>query len=349
MSVIYIVSSNGILSKEGLVLYYKDHTGLCTKILPDKVSQLVVLGDLEITGQALHVIMMRKIPVDFLQKNGMYNGKLVYQDNKNTLLRHQQHVKLTDKEFLETMAKDIVRGKLHNEYLFLQRIARKIPNNKSLENGILAMDRIRQQLEKAIGVEEIRGFEGQGAHIYFSLFGLNILPDWVAFHSRNKNPPLDPVNSVLSFLYTVLANRIDSYISREGLDSSVGSLHALSYGRKSLVFDLIEEYRTPIVDTLVCSLFNLGIMTKEDFRFEEVPEGTEEEIVGENILQKAVLLTEKGMRKVIGQFEKKLADEHQYPLLDKTITYDGILRAQVNQYKQVISGLRDHYIPLVVT
>jgi hypothetical protein len=90
-------------------------------------------------------------------------------------------------------------------------------------------------------------------------------------------------------------------------------------------------------------------MAKDDFRLEEVPEGAGDEIVGENILQKAVLLTEKGMRKVIGQFEKKLADEHQYPMLDKIITYDGILHAQVNQYKQVVSGLRDHYNPLVVT
>jgi len=254
-----------------------------------------------------------------------------------------------DDKFQTTIARDIVRGKLHNEYLFLQRIARKKPNDKNLTRGITDMDRIRQKLENAESVDEIRGYEGQGAHIYFSLFGLNVITNWTTFHTRTKNPPLDPVNSVLSFLYTLLANRIDSYVSLEGLDPSVGSLHALSYGRKSLVFDLLEEFRTPIVDTLVCSLFNMGTLSQEDFRTEEVVGESEEEMVDEDVRQEAVLLSESGMRKVLVQFEKKLSTEHKYSLQDKILSYDGILREQVRQYKQVVSGLRDHYLPLVVT
>jgi CRISPR-associated protein Cas1 len=273
----------------------------------------------------------------------------VYEDNKNTLLRHQQHVRYQDAQFQKTIAQDIVRGKLHNEYLFLQRIARKLPDDQKLEQELVNLERVRKKLEEVADVDEIRGYEGQGARIYFRVFGLNLLPEWALFHTRSKNPPLDPVNSVLSFLYTMLANRIDTYIFLEGLDASIGNLHALSYGRKSLVFDLMEEFRTPIVDTLVCSLFNMGTLKPHDFHTEDVLDGTEEELVGDDVKQRAVLLTEEGMRKVLIQFEKKLSTEHTYPIQNKIISYDGILHGQVNQYKQVVTGQRDHYLPLVVT
>lgn len=354
MSVVYIVSSNGQLSKNNELLYYKDHTGTSTKIMPDKVSQIVVFGALEITGPAMSLIMRRQISVVFLQKNGLYNGKLVYNDSKNSLLRHKQHLLASDEKFTTELCKDIVRGKLHNQYLYLQRISRKFPGDKGLEEAIVEFGYLRRELEQASTVNEIRGYEGMAANLYFSQLGKNITPTWTTFSKRTKNPPLDPVNSVLSFLYTVLVNRIDSFVSIEGLDSSIGSLHALSYGRKSLLFDLVEEFRVPIVDTLVCSLFNNGVLNKDDFRYEKAPgsfdtEEAQVELISCEEEENAVLLTEEGMKKVLSQFEKKLEVEHRYPLKDKLYSYDKILHEQVIQYKQVIGGFVDHYKPMVVT
>ena len=250
------------------------------------------------------------------------------------------------------LARDIVKGKIHNELLFLQRLERKIGKNAVVSESLQAISHVRTGLDHASFLDEIRGYEGIAAKNYFSCFGLAIDSKEFKFGGRTKNPPKDEINSVLSFLYTVLANRIDKYISLEGLDSSVGSLHALTYGRKSLVFDLIEEFRTPIADTLTCAIFNLGVLSKEDFRKEMITAADEEASIPEQLAedeQMGVLLTEDGMRKVLQQFERKIGTEHKYPQKDRILTYDAILREQVKQYKQVIAGIIDHYMPLVVT
>lgn len=352
MTVVYVVSQNGKMTCENKVLYYSDYAGNRTKILPDKVEQMVVVGDMELSGQALNLMMRKRIDVSFLSRNGFFNGRIVYQDSKNSLLRHRQHACLDNEAFSLSLARDIVRGKIHNEYLFLQRLERKIGKTRRLDASLSSISRIRSSLEHASSLEEVRGHEGIAAKLYFDCLGLNLAGSGFQFMRRSKNPPKDEVNSVLSFLYTVLANRMEKYIIIEGLDSSVGSLHSLAYGRKSLVFDLIEEFRTPIVDTLVCAVFNLGVLSHEDFRTESVSccdmEMSESERLASDE-QIGVLLTESGMRKALQQFERKLASEHKYPLNERTISYDAIMQEQVRQYKHVIMGEIDHYIPMVVT
>ena len=356
MSIVYLASNNGTLTEKDNVLFYEDYKGNKTKLLPQKVSQIIVIGRLTITGSAFYVLFQYQISVIFLKKNGKNIGRLLYSDKKNTVLRHKQHEVCSNPELVASIAKDIVRGKIHNQYLFLQRINRKNNNSdaRRIESNLAEMNRIRRLLESADDITAIRGYEGDASRIYFSCFGLNINCEWTKFKTRSKNPPLDPVNAVLSFLYTVLAHRIGIYVYELGLDPGVGTLHAISYGRDSLIYDLIEEFRTPIVDTLACSLFNLGILKADDFRIEgyaDEMERGEDEILIQNteILGNAVLLNENGVKKVLEQIEKKLASTHNYPLLKKPLSYERILQEQAKLYKQVISGTMDHYLPLVVT
>jgi CRISPR-associated protein Cas1 len=348
----YIVSQNGKLQKDGNLLQYSDYTGNITKLIPDKIDQIVVVGNLELTGQAFSLLVEKRIEVSFLHKNGRYNGKIVFQDSKNSILRHRQHLLAENSDWSLSIAKDIVRGKIHNEYLFMQRIGRKMHTQGVLE-ALEQVDSIRTRLEKANELNEIRGFEGSAAKAYFSCFSANINQPWAKFNGRSKNPPKDEVNSVMSFLYTVLASRIASLIQQEGLDDSIGTLHSLCYGRKSLVFDLLEEYRTPIADTLTCSLFNLGILVKNDFRNESImiDQDDENDVVeqlSESEKEIGVLLTEDGMKKVLIQLEKKLEQPHYYPLLEKTVSYKDIMKGQIKQYKQLLGGVYEHYQPIVV-
>ncbi len=352
LSTVYITSNNGTLSESGDVLEYFDYKGNKTKLLPNKVTQIIVIGRLTITGGAFAILFLHQIDVIFIKKNGKHTSRLIYAEKKNTVLRHKQHIISANQQNAASIAKDIVRGKLHNQYLFMQRINRKTKHEEHfVKESIKEMGRIRRILESANDLNIIRGLEGDASRIYFSCFGMNIYSDWTSFSARSKNPPLDPVNSVLSFLYTVLANRIGGYIYESGLDSGIGTLHAVSYGRESLIYDLIEEFRTPIVDTLTCSLFNLRVLNKEDFRVECIPSGLEDEEILEQKEDSdvdAVLLTEDGMKKVLNQFEKKLQTIHKYPLSDKSMTFDKILKEQVRLYKQVVCGVMDHYLPMVV-
>ena len=280
-------------------------------------------------------------------------SRLVYSEKKNTILRHRQHLISADNASSLSIAKDIVRGKLHNQYLFMQRIARKTGDiNRKITTAVENLAVVRKRLETVSDLNEVRGLEGDGSRLYFSCLGEDITCGWTDFKGRTKNPPLDPVNSVLSFLYTVLANRISGYIHRSGLDPGIGTLHSVTYGRESLVYDLIEEFRTPLVDTLTCSLFNMLVLKKEHFRFESSHTGDSEEEVVMQLMgdgQDAVLLNEEGRKRVLEQFERKMSETHRHPFSDSIISYDRIIQEQVKIYKNVIAGTLDHYLPLIVT
>ena len=132
-------------------------------------------------------------------------------------------------------------------------------------------------LEKADSVDSIRGYEGRGSALYFEAFPHGFIENQ-GFTRRIRRPPTDPVNSILSLLYTFLMNRMYAAVRVAALDPYPGFLHAIDYGRYSLVLDLMEEFRTIIADTLALSLFNLKILKKEDF-YEEKPQGEERDIM----------------------------------------------------------------------
>lgn len=339
MSTVYIASHHGRLQKDGDILVHSDHTGLTTKLIPSMTDCIIVIGMMDVTGAALNVCIEKRIPIFFLRFNGKFNGKLVFDDGKNTLLRHKQHLTAENEKFAFSMAKSIVLGKTLNEYLFMQRIQRKLPDNKEINDCLIQVKRIRKSLEELDSkIESIRGFEGSIARLYFKTLGYNFICEWTKFNGRIKNPPRDEVNATLSFLYTLLASKVDTEIILEGLDDSVGTLHDFSYGRKSLVFDLMEEFRTPLVDTTVCAMFNQGTLTANDFRKEKGIDG-----------DTVVLLNESGIRKAISSFEKKLEQNHEYLYTGKTTTYQNIIKHQVEQYKQYLRGELDRYQPQIVT
>jgi CRISPR-associated protein Cas1 len=153
------------------------------------------------------------------------------------------------------------------------------------------------------------------------------MPDWADFPKRTKNPPITNVNAVLSFLYTLLTYRVETAIEAAGLDAMAGLFHQEEYGKNTLAFDLTEEFRTPIVDTLCCALFNLGTLSPGDFINED----------------SAVLLNKDGLQKVIPAFEKKLATTVQYPLLGVKLSFSEIIMEQIKLYKDILSGVTDNY------
>jgi len=361
MATVYIVSSHGKLQKKGetLQLYTQDDT--IRIIFPYKTEQLVIIGNVEITSAALKLLMKYNLDTIFLGKNGKFNGKLAFQESKNVFLRKRQFELLDDMNFRLKFAKSIIKGKLKNQLTFMQRIKRRDRGAEDIKKTIALMKKNIEDVNYADSLDSIRGFEGIGAKYFFSVFKHNIIQDWAVFNGRSMHPPQDNVNAVLSFLYTMLFYRIDGYIEASGLDSYVGYLHELNYGKRTLSFDLMEEYRTPIADTLCCALFNLGILDKDDF--EEVTFSTRsidyplqndgQEIVDEDQEisayeeKKGVLLTKDGLKKVISQFEKKLETKIYYEPMNQQLSYKRIMREQINQFKRVINREQVDYKPVV--
>lgn len=360
MSTIYIVSDSGKLQKKQDTLQHFAQDGTITKVFPYKTEQLVILGNVEMTGPALKLLMHHNVDTVFMGKNGRFNGKLAFQQGKNVFLRKKQYKLSDDISFKLSFSKSIVSGKLKNQLSFMQRIRRKGRESGSIGNAIEGIKKLIDKVPHASSMNELRGLEGMGARYFFSVFKYNIIQDWAVFNGRSMHPPQDNVNAVLSFLYTMIFYRIDGLLQAEDIDSYVGYLHELTYGKMTLAYDLMEEYRTPIADTLCCALYNRATLEEEDFREvvfstndDEFPLDAEGQENTDNEVplyeeKKGVLLTKTGLKKVISQFEKKLDTDIYYQPLGTSISYKRVMREQIRHFKRVIQGEEEYYKPLVI-
>ncbi|MFN3411979.1 MAG: CRISPR-associated endonuclease Cas1 [Exilispira sp.] len=366
MPVVYIISNYGRLSKKGDTLLFegKDYN---STIFPFRTEGIVFIGKVDITAAALSLLMKHQIDTVFLSTNGRFNGKLTFSEKKNVFLRLKQYKLLENNDARISFAKQIVFAKLKNEITYLNRMNRK--NKYDSEIISSAINRIKSfftDIENAKDIQKLRGYEGIAAREYFSVFGKDLIHEWAIFKGRSRNPPKDNVNAVLSFLYTLLYQRVDAAIESEDLDPYIGMFHELDYGKRTLSFDLMEEFRTPIVDTTTISLFNLSILDKDDFRevdfsadndenfLEDISKFHEEAEVSQsesNIEERyskslrGVLLNENGLKKVIEYFEKKMATTLISPSSGNTVSYAGLIREQVKMYKRFVNSEEIVYKP----
>lgn len=353
MSTIYLIATQGKLSKKGetLVLHMDENT---TKtIFPFKTEQLVLIGNIDITTPALKFLMHRKIDTVFINKNGKYNGRLDFSHGKNIFLRIRQYDYLKNERFCLNLSKIIVSSKLKNQLHFIQRLGRKRGPRETIDRVKEQINALRQKARETDSLTSLRGYEGAAAKAYFSVFKYALLPAFATFNGRSKNPPQDNVNAVLSFLYTLILYRVDAALETEGLDPYAGYFHTIGYGKRSLSFDMMEEYRTVIADSLTIALFNLGVLQEDDFREvvfsgqdDDFPleENEEHEAFNE---KKGVLLNQKGLRKVITQFEKKLETEIYFSALQRRVSYKQLIAEQIKHLKRVINGDENQYQPLI--
>ena len=357
MSIIYLISDYGRLIKRGEVLQLRKGDDLLKTIFPFKTEQMVVIGRVEITSAAIHLLMRHQIDTVFLHRNGRFNGKFAFATGKNIFLRQKQFKSLEDETFCLDMARAVVNGKLRNQLTFMQRTMRTKRVDDQAATALRELKQSLRSLGTADNIASIRGYEGYGARNYFSVFRQALKPDWAVFNGRSLNPPQDNVNSVLSFLYTLIFYRVDAALESVGLDPYVGYLHQLNYGKPTLAFDLVEEFRVPLGDMLTVSLFNLGILSPGDFDdcdfsadgdFPVAPED-EKAMDSEPLPEKrGVLLTKGGLRKVITHFEKKLDTPFFYPPLETRITYKKLFFEQARHFRRILAGEEATYRPFQI-
>ncbi|HPD61721.1 MAG TPA: CRISPR-associated endonuclease Cas1, partial [Thermodesulfobacteriota bacterium] len=265
--VIYVKTQGARIVKEGKHLLVKKDGAIYHTLFTYKLDQVVLFGSVEITHRALVQLMRHGIDTVFLTANGRYVGRIASPENKNIFLHKRQYSLLDDPVFGLKFARAIVAGKLANMATILMRIKRTKKDSVAGQNA-QEIQILLQKLEAADSVDSVRGYEGRGSALYFEGFARGFIQD-MGFRRRVRRPPTDPVNSVLSLLYTFLMNRVYAAVRIAALDPYPGFLHSLDYGRYSLVLDLMEEFRPIIVDTLTLSLFNLKILQPEDFIIEK--------------------------------------------------------------------------------
>jgi CRISPR-associated protein Cas1 len=275
-----------------------------------KVDHVVVEGNVTLTTPVLHALLDNNIEISFLSYYGNFKGALSTGFSKNSLLRVAQHRAHNDPEQRLELSKRLVKGKLSNMRTLLMRYNRK---DEEDEFG-----------------KQVRVIE-QASAAYFSCFG-RLLKQDMGFRGRFRRPPTDPVNALLSYGYTILISKLASVIHSVGMDPHVGYLHTSQYGRPALALDLVEEFRSIIVDSVVLTVINNRMLQQGDF--------TEE--------MGSIRLQDPGRKRFLGKFEERLNTEVTHPVFGYRVTYKRCLELQARLLAKTLTGEIKEYTPFTV-
>ena len=300
------------------------------------LEQIVLFNNLGATHQLLSECLKRNVSVSILNENGRYYGTFCGEPKGNVLLRREQY-RIADDDRALCYAKHFILGKLHNQKSVIERGIRDHPLiidiNYLKEQSLL----INEQLSKVLILDNdnsVRAAEGNAAHSYFSAFHELILQnkDFFVFKNRNRRPPTDAVNAMLSFAYTLLASECRHALTVVGLDSYVGFLHKDRPGRASLALDLMEELRPHYADRFVTTLINRNVINENDF----IIQGSG-----------AVYLTDDSRKKFLSAWQNRKKEIISHPFLKEKIEWGLVPYCQALLLSRTIRGDLESYPPFL--
>ncbi|RJX22484.1 MAG: type I-C CRISPR-associated endonuclease Cas1 [Desulforudis sp.] len=272
-----------------------------------------------------------------LGRDGRFKARLEGPVSGNVMLRRAQHEALANPVTTVGIARSIVAGKIRNTRTVVLRAAREAENEEdeqSLRNTAKTLSNAGSRLASAGDLDEIRGMEGESARCYFGSFQCMVRQNREHFKmdGRNRRPPRDPINALISFLYTLLLNDCAGALEGVGLDPQVGYLHCLRPGRPSLALDLIEEFRAVLADRLALTLINRRQVTAGDFVIR--PGG-------------AVFLGDDGRKEVLVAYQKRKQEEIVHPLLDRKVPFGLVPHVQARLLARYLRNDVETYVPFI--
>jgi len=278
----------------------------------------------------------RNVSVSFLTEHGRFLARVTGPVSGNVLLRREQYRKADDPEFSTAVARACITAKIANCRHVLKRALRDHPDKVDINDLHSTVRRLTASIDRLghVGcLDEIRGIEGDAAHNYFSVLGHLVTKNRKAFEfsHRNRRPPLDRMNCLLSFLYTILMHDIRSALESAGLDPAVGFLHRDRPGRFGLALDIMEEFR-PLVDRVALSLVNLEQLKERDFRISE---------------NGAVRLKDDAKKILLQVYQKRKQDIMQHPFLARKMSIGMFFYMQALLLARFLRGDLDGYPPVI--
>ncbi|NEZ54675.1 type I-D CRISPR-associated endonuclease Cas1d [Adonisia turfae] len=298
MSSLYITQPDAVLSKKyeafNVVLKQEDGSWKKQSIPAQTVEQVVLMGNPQVTGDALMYALELGMPVHYLSTFGKYLGAALPGHSRNGQLRLAQYGMYRDTEQRLLLVKAMITAKIHNQYAVLYRHGQKDNPLKQRK------DMVAQQKT----LDKVRGIEGLAAREYFANWANMLDKSW-QFTGRNRRPPTDPVNALLSFAYALLRSQVTAAVHIAGLDPYIGYLHEVHHGQPAMVLDLMEELRPLIADNLVLAAINNRAIQQKDFT----------ESLG------AYRLSDNGRKSFLQAFDRKMNDEFKHPVFGYRCSY----------------------------
>jgi len=266
MPSLYITEDYAVLAKHQKRLVVKKDDEILLEIPEFKIERILLFGKIQVTADAIEFLLKNNIDVAFFNQYGRIKGKLVSSQSKNVYLRIAQYEAYNDPQRRFNLAYSIVKGKIENYISFLYRYQRNHPE-VNFENEISTLQNCIKLLNNKKHISGLLGVEGVASAVYFKTFPKMFLnEEWKnSFSRRTRHPPKDEINSLLSLGYSLITAELWSLLEGLGLDPFVGFLHEIDYGRPSLAIDLVEEFRTTVVERVVLEMINHKVISKEDF------------------------------------------------------------------------------------
>ncbi len=352
MSTLYITEPGTQVHKESDRLIIRKGDEILDAVPLIKIDQVVLMGrGVSLTTSAMHALTRRGVDVVYLSGGGRFISRVIGQEHKHSRLRQLQALSAADEAFTLHVASSIVTGKVSNQRVLVQRHAERAPWGR---NALAMMDEMAYRAEGARTLDELRGFEGNGAKEYFGLFRRLLKPpidgqSW-GFERRAYYPPPDPVNALLSFAYSMLLRDMTTACELIGLDPYLGFFHVIDYGRPSMALDLIEEFRPVVADSIVLEAINRPYVSLQDFETVDLSEEEEERPTDQEPRNstRAVYLSKSGREKLIQLYEARVTQD-SFTTPDGTqASYRSIFRLQAQQMARLVLGETRQYTPFTI-
>ena len=337
LNTLYVTTQGAYLSKEGETVVVKVDGDIRLRIPVHTISGIVCFGNVSCSPFLMGFCAENQVGLSFLTEHGRFLARVQGPVSGNVLLRREQYRRADNLESSAEVAKSILTGKIANCRAVLQRATRdhadKI-NEQEVRHAVMRLTREIELLDQIDQLDGLRGIEGDSAHIYFNVFDHLIVAqkDTFCFDERNRRPPLDNVNCLLSFIYTLVMHDVRSALETVGLDPAVGFLHRDRPGRPGLALDLMEEFRPFIADRLTLSLINLQQV--QDKGFKKMDSG-------------AVLMNDDTRKTVLVAYQERKHEEITHPFLGEKVMIGILFHIQALLMARYLRGDLDGYPPFI--
>jgi CRISPR-associated protein Cas1 len=337
LNTLYVTSQGAYLSKDGECIAVHVDKEVKLRVPIHTLGGVVCFGQVSCSPFLMGFAAERGLGFSFLTEKGRFLARVLGPVSGNVLLRREQFRRADNLDVSAEVARSIITAKIINARRVLQRTLRdhgaKI-DGEALEKEIGHLQGCLHRLQQPVGLDLARGIEGEAANGYFGVFNHLILSaeSEFRFAGRSRRPPLDRINCLLSFIYTLLAHDVRSALECVGLDSEVGFLHRDRPGRHGLALDVMEEFRAFVADRLALSLINLGQIKKDDFAILETG---------------AVKLTDDARKTLLVAYQKRKQDEIMHPFLNERIPMGLVFHVQAMLMSRWLRGDLAGYPPFV--
>jgi CRISPR-associated protein Cas1 len=336
LNTLFVTTQGSYLAKDGETVAVRIDGETALRVPLHTLDSIVCFGNVGCSPFLMGSCGERNVGLSFLSENGRFLARVQGPVSGNVLLRREQYRRADDPAFSASVATACVLGKVANSRTALLRALRdhgeKI-DTEALQETINHLGTAIRRLQGGLELDEVRGVEGDAARAYFGALDHLIVRDKEHFfmRQRSRRPPLDRLNCLLSFLYTLVVHDMRSALEAVGLDPAVGYLHRDRPGRAGLALDLMEEFR-PMADRLAVSLINLGQLRRDDF---VISEGG------------GVRMSDEARKTLLVAYQKRKQEEMAHPFIEEKMAVGIMFHVQALLFARYLRGELDGYPPMI--